>query len=175
MTSQSAGARLTRRLTRYASLRTGYTYRVATSGSTDVRPRVDDLDVGIDFSRPVSVSRRTTVSFGTGSSMTPQDQGMAVNLTGNAALTRLMGRTWNTRLGVNRGVHLLEGFRQPVLANSINASLGGGLHRRLLFSSSASLSSGSVGLTGGGTNSYANWTAGSGLGITSAGAGCSTQ
>jgi hypothetical protein len=166
MTSQNIGARLTRRLTRDVSLRTGYTYRASGSALTALRPpRVDDLDVGLDFSRPLSISKRTTLSFGSGSSITPQAQGMAVHLTGDAALTRLIGRTWNARMGLNRSVHLLEGFAQPVLANAINASFGGALQRYLLVSSSASFSTGAVGPTAGGANGYTNWSAAAGLSV----------
>lgn len=166
MTSQNVGARLTRRIARYVSLRTGYTYRVAGSAFAASRaPRDHDLDVGVDYSRPVSISKRTTLSFGSGSSLTPQDQGMTFHLTGDAALTRLIGRTWNARIGLNRNVHLLEGFAQPLLANAINATVGGALQRRVSFSSSASLSTGTVGLNAGSGNGYLNWSTGAGLSV----------
>jgi hypothetical protein len=165
MITQSAGAKVTRRMTRFASLRTGYTYRSAAAAFNATQLRAHDLDLGLDYSRPVSASGRTTVSFGSGSSLTPQEEGLAFRLTGDAAVTRLVGRTWNARVGVNRSVQLLEGFAEPVLANIVNIGLGGTLHRRVSVSSWASLSKGSVGLTAADGNGYENWSAGSGLSV----------
>ena len=165
MITQSAGAKLTRRVTRFASLRTGYTYRFAESAFNQAELRDHDLDLGLDYSRPVTASGRTTVSFGSGSSVTPQDEGLAYRLTGDAAVTRLIGRTWSARAGVNRSVHLLEGFAEPVLANVVNLGLGGSLHRRVALSSWASMSTGTVGLTAASDNGYENWSAGGGLSI----------
>jgi hypothetical protein len=167
MVTQSAGATLSRRITRFASLRTGYTYRTGNTGfaSTSQPLQDHDLDLGVDYSRPVTASGRTTVSFGTGSSVTPQEEGFAYRLTGDAAVTRLLGRTWNARAGVNRSVQLLEGFAEPVLANIVNLALGGTLHRRVSVLSWGSMSTGTVGLTGAEGNGYANWSAGGGLSI----------
>ena len=163
MKSQSAGARLTQRLTRYVSLRTGYTYR--DSDATFVqpgRPRVHDLDVGLDYARPVSLSRRTTLQFASGSALTPYTGGLAFNFTGNATLTRQIGRTWQARVGATRDVQLLEGFADPVLANAVTASVTGAVRRRVTFSSSLAVSRGSVGIVTVG-NEYTNWTGGAGL------------
>jgi len=167
MITQSAGASLSRKITRFASLSTGYTYRVAETGSTGATEplRQHDVDLGIDYSRPVSASGRTTVSFESGTSVTPQDDGLVYRLTGDAALNRLIGRTWNARLGVNRSVQLLEGFAEPVLANIVNLGLGGTLHRRVSVLSWGSMSTGTVGLTAVEGNGYTNWSAGGGLSV----------
>ena len=167
MVTQSAGARLSRRMTRFASLRTGYTYRTGNTGfAGTLQPlREHDLDLGVDYSRPVTASGRTTLSFGSGSSLTPQDEGLAYRLTGDASVTRLIGRTWNARVGVNRSVQLLEGFAEPVLANIVNLALGGTLHRRVSLLSWGSMSAGTVGLTSTEGNGYANWSAGGGLSV----------
>jgi hypothetical protein len=166
MTSQEAGARLSRRLTRYVSLRTGYAYRVSRAESTAGQPlRVNNVDAGIDFSRPLTQSKRTMLSFGSGSSLAPADQRMALNLTGDATLTRLIGRTWSARLAVNRGVRLVEGFTEPVLDNAVTTTLAGNLRRRVSLSMSGSLSTGTVGLNGGAGNGFTNWTTASGVTI----------
>ena len=112
-----------------------------------------------------AASGRTTVSFGTGTSVTPQDDGFEYRLTGDAAVNRLLGRTWNARVGVNRSVQLLEGFAEPVLANIVNLGLGGTLHRRVSVLSWGSMSTGTVGLTAAEGNGYANWSAGGGLSV----------
>jgi hypothetical protein len=167
MITQSAGARLSRKITRFASLRTGYTYRVGDSGFTSASAplREHDVDLGVDYSRPVTASGRTTVSFGSGSSLLPQDDGLAYRVTGDASLTRLIGRTWNARVGVNRSVQLLEGFAEPVLANIVNLGLGGTVTRRVSVLSWGSMSTGTVGLSADAANGYTNWSAGGGLSV----------
>jgi len=165
MTSQDVGGGISRRLTRYVSLHGAYTYRVADSPSMGGRVRVNDIDAGVDFSRPLTVSKRTTLSFATGSSIVPDAQGMAYRVTGNAALNRAFGRTWNLRVGVNRAVRLVEGFTQPMMENSLDTALGGNLARHLSWSSSGSYSTGSVGLEQQAQNGYTNWTAASGLNV----------
>ena len=166
MTSQDVGGRISRRLTRYLSLRTGYTYRIADSAlATGGQLRVHDIDAGIDFSRPITFSRRTTFSFASGSSLTPSAHGMAYRATGDAALTKLMGRSWNARIGLKRSVRLVEGFAQPVVDNAASAALSGNLRRRLSLSLAGSLSAGTIGLESGAGNDYTNWTVASGFGI----------
>jgi hypothetical protein len=163
---QSIGGRLTRRFTRFVSLRTGYTYRIADPAfAQTTNPRNHELDLGVDYSRPVTISKRTTFSFGTGSALTPQNQRLVFNVTGDAALNRQIGRTWNARLGAKRSVQLLEGFTQPVLANAVNASVGGAFGRRVAMSSSVGFSSGAVGLEVGEANPYTNFSAGLGLSV----------
>jgi hypothetical protein len=165
MTMQRAGATLTRRMTRFVALKSGYTHRIARTAAGVEPTRGHDLDLGVDYSRPLSMSGRTLVSFATGSSITPQDDALEVRMTGDAAVTRMIGRTWNARTSFNRSVNMLEGFADPVLANTFNASLGGSLQRRVSVSSWTSLSTGEVGLTGEDGNGYSNWSAGAGLSI----------
>ncbi len=166
-TFQSAGMRLTRRLTRFVSLRTGYTFQVADSAITRAGVGHNhDLDLGLDYSGALSASKRTTFSFGSGWSATPQPQGMTFRPTGDAVLTRHIGRTWSAQLGLNRGVQFLEGFAQPVLSNTVTASFGGALGRRTALSSSATFSTGTVGLTGAGSNGYSDATGAIGLHFT---------
>ena len=166
-TFQSVGMRLTRRLTRYVSLRLGYMYQVADSAmARGAFGNNHDLDLGLDYSRALSVSRRTTVSFSSGSSVTPQNQGTAFNLTGNAELARRIGRTWSARVAFNRGVQPLEGFTQPVLSNAVTSTVTGALGRRARVSSSAGFTTGTVGLGSASGNTYSNWTGAAALHVT---------
>jgi opacity protein-like surface antigen len=167
-TSLVGAVSLSHRLTRYISLRTGYGLRSASyPNSATEAVRVHALDLGLDYSRALSISRRTTLNFSSGSVATKLDQGMAFVMTGDATLTRMIGRTWNARLALKRDVHLLEGFAQPVLANSLSTSIGGALNRRLSVASSIGMSSGTVGIVSAtAKNNYWNWTAGAGLRVT---------
>jgi hypothetical protein len=76
-----------------------------------------------------------------------------------------MARTWNARIGMTRRVRLVEGFTQPLLDNSLVTTVSGNLRRRVSLSSSASVSTGGVGLAASGRNAFANWTTASGLSI----------
>jgi hypothetical protein len=154
--NQGAGARYTRQLTTHAGLRLGYRY--GTGGYRNLptlnRRGVHTIDAGVDYSRALSVSRRTNFSFSTGSALFyannvevgGRDQGLHYALTGSATLSREMGRTWTATLGYRRSVDYHEGFADPFLAQSATASLSGLLSRRLSFVSTLSYSAGTIGV-----------------------------
>ena len=162
LTTQDLGAHLFRRFTRSVSMQFGYTYRTADrTFDQTMKPRNHDIDVGVNYGR--EVAKGTLFTFSTGSSVTPQDDQLYFNVTGNAGLTRHIGRTWNTFVGVNRSVRLLEGFTEPVISNALLATAGGGLSRRVSLSSTVAYSSGSVGLDSNTSGPYSNFTGGAGL------------
>jgi hypothetical protein len=165
MTSQDVGLHLTRRFTRSVSMRYGYSYRTAdaTFGQT-VAPRSHDIDLGVDYGRVLA--KGTTFTFSTGSSVTPQDERLFFNVTGNAGLTRQFARTWTTHIGVNRNVQLLEGFAAPVIVNAVTANAAGALGRRFGLSSTVAYSRGSVGLDRDSSSPYSNVSGGVGLSFT---------
>jgi len=163
MTTQEAGGRLTRRLSRYFALQTGYAYRIANS---EVTPgellRVNDINIGIDFSRPLK-ERGTIFSFRSGSSVVPSNGGQAFRLTGDMSIVKQMGRTWKARASVDRSVRLIEGFTDPVLDNSLTGGIGGNLMQHWGLFAAGTLSTGSVGVTTGPANGYQSWTTTSGM------------
>jgi hypothetical protein len=157
--SQSAGLRYTQRLTRNMNARLGYGYTTAKySQRVEFRPQeIHHIDAGIDYGRALSVSRRTRVSFSTGSAILSGNgetfdgapTGFSFHLTGSADLTHEMGRTWKAQLAYRRGIDVHEGFAQPFLSNALNGGLSGLLSRRLAFGASADYVSGDVGLQNG--------------------------
>lgn len=162
-TSIIASAMFNHRLSRHLSLRTGYGLRSArypVSGLDTVR--IHAIDLGLDYSRALSLTRRTTFSFSSGSVLSKLDGGMAYTITGDAALVRMIGRTWNLRLTGKRDVYLLDGFLEPVLANTASTSIGGGLTRKMSMSTSVGFSQGTVGVINTSNNDYWNWTASAG-------------
>ena len=64
--SYEVGGRYRHGLSRYATLRLGYIYRKGAYGFTriDGPSVVHDIDIGIDYARALSFSRRTTLTFG---------------------------------------------------------------------------------------------------------------
>jgi hypothetical protein len=165
LTSQNGGIHLVHQFTRTMALRTGYAYRSADSTFTPGGAlHSHDIDLGLDYSRALGPSKRTTFTVGSGSSTTPSATGVTFNVTGNAMLIRHIGRTWRARLGGTRNVELLEGFTQPLLTNSGIVDVGGNLGRRIAVSASVSYAAGVVGLGANlADNHYENWSGATGL------------
>ena len=138
--------RYARPMTRNATLRLGYgvrwTDRERIAGEPDI---MHNIDAGVDYSRALSFSRRTSFSFGSGSAITVSDEVPAVDgerrvqarLTGNAALVHQMGRTWTADLRYTRGFRTREGFDQLYFTDALTASIGGLVTRRLQLGANA--------------------------------------
>jgi hypothetical protein len=153
--SQFGGLRYTQRLTHNMNARLGYGYTIAEyKQRLDVLPQhIHHIDAGIDYGRALSVSRRTHLSFSTGSAILSGSEtlggnstGFSYHLTGTADLTHEMGRTWKAQLAYRRGIDVHEGFSQPFLSNAANAGLTGLISRRLSFGSGADYVTGDVGI-----------------------------
>jgi hypothetical protein len=131
---QYAGFRFGHRLTRYATLRLGYRYTEA--GGSDAPAQITHApEVGIAYDRPLSFSRRTSVSFGGGSAIhgsgpTIDSTSPRYRVTGFAQVTRDVGRSWVSRLAYSRGVLYLEAYPQPFFSDSVVASVQGYLSPR---------------------------------------------
>jgi hypothetical protein len=147
-------------LSRHATLRLGYHYRRGTfpNYGPDRPIEVHDIDAGVDYSRALSLSRRTTFGFSTGSSLyraylggtssaafDPELYRMHYLVTGSAYLNRQLGRTWNARLDYRRGLQMIEGFTQPFMSDAVQGTLGGYLGRRVTVGFSGQYSNGDVG------------------------------
>ena len=153
----TGGARFTTKVTQHLGYHIGYAYSTADySNEALSNPRgIHNIDAGADYSRALSVSRRTTFSFSTGSAIlagqtqfTTNDRNIYYRLTGDASLRHEIGRTWTAVLGYRRGVDWRETFNQPFLSDAVTASVEGLISRRIRFSSSADYTLGSVGFTG---------------------------
>jgi hypothetical protein len=166
------GIRFSDRLTQHLGYHLGYGYSTADYANTGLGSRrgIHNIDAGVDYSRALSVSRRTTFSFSTGSAIltgqtqfaSPDNQSLYYRFTGEASLRHEIGRTWTAALGYRRGVDWQETFNQPLLSDAATVTFGGLLSRRLRFSSSADYTIGSVGFSGE-DNGYDSATAQAGL------------
>ena len=173
--SYSVGGRFRQGISRYASLRLGYAYRQGQYGfrGTNAGGGLHDIDIGVDYNRALSLTRRTTFDFSTGSALitTPltdaaldvgSNNDLQFRLVGQAGLTHEMGRTWRARAGYTRGVGFAEAFAQPVVADGVNVSLTGFASRRLDVTVNGSFTTGEVGLgptlnTSASTSSFDAW------------------
>lgn len=142
-----AGARWSHALTQHASARVGYFYRTGNyavrrdEGGADLA--IHTLDLGIDYARALSFSRRTRFSFGTGTAAYRSTgdrvggaarDGFQFTVIGNARLTHAIGQSWGAALTYDRNLRLVNGFREPFLTDAVAANVGGFLGSRTRLS-----------------------------------------
>jgi hypothetical protein len=176
LTGQGAGGRFGYRLTKFLNFHAGYSRRLGAYAPTgfvdpfvgsplafDGSPGVfagqdtfvDDFDIGVDFNnnRTIRLGRKTTLGFGTGSSIVTQANRKQFYLTGNATLTRQLGRTGSVAVGYDRGIQMIDGLTAPVFADSIRGSASASLAAKVSLTSSIGYTFGAVGL-GSANNGY---------------------
>jgi hypothetical protein len=126
------------------SLRLGYGRRMLnTEGPTGARlTAIDDIDIGIDMARALSLTRTTTVSFTSGTFMLEQEGRREANLMGGLSVQQQIGRTGVLAFQAYRRAELQDGFVEPVLSNG--ASLVGAYQptQRVFFNVSANAAKG---------------------------------
>ena len=144
--SQAGSGRFSTGLTRGLGAHAGYTYTEARYPDESPFAIGHNADIGLDFNRALSVSRRTKLSFSTGSSLLKDYQRSYYRLTGNAVVTREIGRSWVANISYYRGVGFVERFRKPFFSDSVTLGMDGLITRRLAFRSYASAMNGDLGL-----------------------------
>ena len=162
MNSRFYGGLYTYNVTRYTSLRLGYAQSKAIYPAFAGFPANDliqrSIDAGINYSRPLSMSRRTTFGFGTGSSTIDNGTETFFTLTGNAFVRHQLARRWNLNAAYDRGLGIVGGFSEPFFTDSVSAVLRGEAANRMAFVFSTGLSNGNVGL-GSAANDYKSFQA----------------
>lgn len=160
--TQAGSATFRRRMTAHAGLHVGYAYRTMTSnagvpGEPDFQRDIQDINVGVDYNRSfaVSMSRRTRVSFASGTSYFAGSRISEQNITrttrsrfhvtGSADLVHEMGRTWSASAAYRRSVSFSELVFEPITSDSVSGSLAGLLGRRNELRFMVSTSRGNVG------------------------------
>jgi hypothetical protein len=157
---QTAGATYSRELTQHATMVLGYHYRHADYRAGGLpSPEVHNIDAGVNYSRSLSLTRRTTFGFTTGStivnSRTFEDGALTdrsrvrIRAIGSAHLERELGRTWTARLSYRRGLNFREGFDEPFYTDAASVGIGGLLSRRVQASASAGVAHSNL-VSGGG-------------------------
>jgi hypothetical protein len=148
--SQGGGGTLQLQMTKDLGVRLGYQYRqgdypLANNGSRQVRNH--NIDAGIDYNRVLSLTRRTTVGFSTGSAAVSDGENTRFNVIGRATLNREFGRTWRGFVGYNRDLQFIETFQSPLFSDSLSGGIDGLISQRLSFEASTGTSLGSVGFS----------------------------
>jgi hypothetical protein len=141
-----------RALNRYAKLRLGYGQQIARYGITpggltaQRNTRNQNLDVGIEYDRPLSFSRQTFVSVRSGSSIVSAEGYSRYNIAGEVAVKHQITRKWAGRLTYQRGVQTIEGVPAPLFAEEVRVVAAGRLARRITLDASGGLSWGTMGV-----------------------------
>ena len=162
----TAGIHYSRGLTRYATMRAGYQYTRSVLIDGGQEPTsFHNIDLGVNYARALSLSRRTTFSFSTGAaavtsgtvaSDSPLFDRIRFTAIGNASLEHEIGRTWTLDANYARGLDYEPTLGQPYLHDTASVGLVGLLARRLDFSSEIRYTSASIGLT---SRNYSSWVA----------------
>ena len=139
---------ISRTLTRNAGLRLGYIDQQATYGSNaglgrTQRSRV--IDAGINYSRPLSLSRRTELSFSTGSTAVDNGSTTRYSVTGSARLNHHLARYWGLAAIYVRGLGYIGGFDEPLFSDAVSLVLSGRFGRTASVSVSGGYANGVVG------------------------------
>ena len=113
------------------------------------RHKGSTIDGGVDFNRALSLTRRTSLAFGTGVSGIRVADDTRYFATGNIGLTREISRSWTASVGAARSVSFFQTFGEPVLSDTVHGGVSGLLSRRLSFSASTGWAQGSVGVVAG--------------------------
>lgn len=149
---QTAGFRFTRNLNRGLALRVGYGYRTgnfvdsAFDGEVGQSAAVHEIDLGVNFARQLSFSRRTTFSFSTGSTLFETNGQRNFNVVGDANLRHQFSRNWLSAIAYNRSVGFITNFSGPVLSDNVSVSLNGLLvGQRVMLSLQGGWSGGQAG------------------------------
>jgi len=115
-------------------------------GDVDHRFVSERTDIGVDYSKAISVARRTMLSFGTETSLARESRSARVfRLNGHIDFTKRFQRTWQFRAGAERATEYLPGFRAPVFSERGRLSLAGFVAKRLVLNMNADGGQGQVG------------------------------
>ncbi|MCX6549907.1 MAG: hypothetical protein NTY02_02670, partial [Acidobacteria bacterium] len=147
-----AGARYGYRMSRYASLRFGYAYRTGYYGVEGVeRLEAHDVDLSFDYRKPLTPSRKTSFGFSVGSSRVTAQPSPEWKVIATANLRHELGAGWFIQSDFARDTQLVEGFAEPFFANTVTASVGGFMGRRVEMLTSGGYSQG---VFGSGSDTY---------------------
>lgn len=134
----SGAVRLRRALTRDLGLRIGYGYSKALYGSGRDNFGSHLIDVGFDYDRGLSISRRAKISFGSGTTASRRlGSEIRMHVTGSAGFSYEIARTWNAAISYNRGLQFVDTWPEPIFSDAVIAGVSGLLNSRTQLSVSA--------------------------------------
>ncbi|PYR68934.1 MAG: hypothetical protein DMF88_07655 [Acidobacteria bacterium] len=92
--------------------------------------KTHDLDVGMDYRRPLPFSRRTIVAASFGPSIVSERDRQSLRVIGDASLTHTPNRTWQIKAEYHRSMWTIEGLAAPLLSTTITGGVVASVGRR---------------------------------------------
>jgi len=123
----------TRQLNRDFRFKLGYGRERVHHSSTPADSFLHEvIDLGVDFERPLSLSRSTTLAFTTETSMFRRPgEDRHYRLNGRVLLNSRLRRTWQVSLSATRLTEFMPGFVEPLFSDNVGASVTGLFSRRV--------------------------------------------
>jgi hypothetical protein len=146
--SQSAGVHFRHGISKNVGWKVGYERADSTFGAANDRVANHIIDAGLDMTKPLSLTRHTSLTFSFGPSIIDQNNSRQFRLVADAAISHEIGRTWAARATYHRGVGMVAGLNSAVFSDGFGAALEGLLTPRLDFSAMGSFSTGEFTQTG---------------------------
>ena len=143
--SHSGGIRLSREIGRYMGIHGGVGGNTAAYLDSPFDSLASyNIDAGFSYGRPLPFSRRTRVSFSTGSGFARQEGSTQFFLVGNASVLHQFTRTWTVAGSYHRGNDVMQGFAQPffTFTDSVGVSVSGRVKGPVTLSTTGSYSHG---------------------------------
>lgn len=141
------GGRYTRLINRTFGYHLGYSYGNTRFGGYSPTTN-HNIDVGLDLQKALSLTRRTTFTFTTGTTFikaapvgtaatAAPNTTTSFQLIGHADVTHYIGQTWAATVAYDRGLQMLGAVLVPYFSDSVSAGIGGqlGQHTTLGLSS----------------------------------------
>jgi hypothetical protein len=138
------GARLGITVSQYGAFRAGYT-RQDIDRSTG-RYVIHHLNLGGDYARPLSASRRAFIAFSAGSAAVESRDRLHLRAIGDADFWYEFKQSWVGALRYRRGVSFIDEIADPMFSDGVSAELTGLLSPRLDFTGSSTYARGAVGV-----------------------------
>jgi hypothetical protein len=167
--NQAIAASFVTPVTTNTSLRLGYGYRTFRPSGDGEETNSHDVNVGLDYARTLTLSRRTTFGFGAGSSIVATQHAIGEGdgdgerggdtvyfVSGYASLNHELSRRWTAALSYTRGLDFNPGFADPLFTDAFSFGVYGAVGRRMDMSFNVAYAAGGVGVTpgSGGFDSY---------------------
>jgi hypothetical protein len=141
------GARMGVRMGRYGAFRASYVRQDVDRGMSQYV--VHHLNIGGDYVRPLSASRRSFIAFSGGSAAVESRDALRMRAIGDADFWYEFKQSWVGALRYRRGITFIDEVADPLLSDSVGAELTGLLSPRVDFHASGSFAYGVVGLNSG--------------------------
>jgi hypothetical protein len=140
-------ARWQRTMTRDLAVHAVYGRDEVQQRQSDAQHYINEIiDIGVDYAHALSLSRRTTLSFQTQTSMLRENGTKGrFRLNGGVDLQKAFMRTWSAGGGIHRTTEFLPGYAAPVLADQAQLSISGYLATKLIFYANADAERASIG------------------------------